>query len=305
MELLQVQQTSGNFVCVGLDSDPKRIPHAWSQLAFNQRIVEATADFAGAYKPNLAFYPGLEGKKALQATIEFIWTHAPGVPVILDAKQGDIGTTNDGYLVDDFNYYGADAVTVHNYMGLEAMKPFLDQPDKGAIVLVRTSNPGAGEFQDVECVAMHHTPTDRVFSTIAEAERELGDEMPVGGWQQIRMRLYQFVAARVFQAWNYNDNLCAVVGATAPAELAEVRTIVGNMPILIPGIGAQGGDLEATIEAGRNSKSQGMIINNSRGIIFAYEKDDLPNPDQFGTSARQAGLKMHNAIRAQLGLPLY
>jgi len=181
MELLQVQQTSGNFVCVGLDTDLKRIPHAWSQLAFNQRIVEATADFAGAYKPNLAFYPGPEGKKALQATIEFIWTHAPGVPVILDAKQGDIGTTNDGYLVDDFNYYGADAVTVHNYMGLEAMKPFLDQPDKGVIMLVRTSNPGAGEFQDVECMILQHEPTGRVFSTYAEAERELGDDLPVGG----------------------------------------------------------------------------------------------------------------------------
>lgn len=305
MELLQAQQSMGNFVCVGLDTDPKRIPTAYSQLAFNQRIVEATADFAGAFKPNLAFYPGLEGKKALQATIEFIWTHAPGKPVILDPKQGDIGTTNDGYLVDDFNYYGADAVTVHNYMGVEAMRPFLDQTDKGVIVLVRTSNPGAGEFQDVECVVMQHEPTGRVFSTIAEAERELGDEMPVGSWKQVRMRLYQFVTTRIFQAWNYNGNVCAVVGATAPAELAEVRAIIGNMPILLPGIGAQGGDLEATIDAGKNTQNQGMIINNSRGIIFAYEKEDLPSPDQFGTAARVAGLKMHNAIRAQLGLPLY
>lgn len=302
MELLASQQSMGNFVCVGLDSDPKRIPSAYSQLAFNQRLVEATADFAGAYKPNLAFYPGPDGKKALMATIEFIWTHAPGVPVILDAKQGDIGSTNDGYIVDDFNYYGADAVTMHNYMGMEAMRPFLNQADKGVIVLVRTSNPGAGEFQDVECVVMHHKPTDRVFSTIAEAERELGEAMPVGGWQQIRMRHYQFVARRVFQAWNFNGNVCAVVGATVPAELSEVRAIVGNMPILLPGIGAQGGDLEATVNAGRNSQGQGMIINNSRGIIFAYEKEDLPNPDQFGVYARQAGIAMHNAIRAQLGL---
>lgn len=297
MELLQAQQAKGNFVCVGLDSDPKRIPTAYSQLAFNQGVVEATADFAGAYKPNLAFYKGAGGKDVLRQTIAYIHEVAPEIPVILDAKQADIGNTNDGYVNDDFEFYHADAVTVHNYMGMEAMKPFLDQADKGVIVLVRTSNPGAGEFQD------------RLVSLTPEEEFDWatgpGEEITPGFFGPRQIPHYELVAYRVSRNWNYNGNCCVVVGATAPSELAEVRRIVGDMPILLPGIGAQGGDLEATVDAGKNSQGQGMIINNSRGIIFAYEKEDLPNPDQFGVYARGAGLAMHNAIRAQLGLSLF
>lgn len=314
MELLAAQQAAGNFVCVGLDSDTAKLPehllraskpHA-AQEVFNRAIIDATCDFAGAYKPNLAFYPGKKGKEVLRRTIVYVHKVAPDKPVILDPKQGDIGNTNDGYVADDFDYYGADAVTVHNYMGMEAMRPFLDQTDKGVIVLCRTSNPGAGEFQDVPCEPIKVRNTGKLYSTVKELMREEGlEEQSDHELETVRMPLYQFVAHRVAQSWNYNGNCCMVVGATTPEELAEVRKIDGVIAILLPGIGAQGGPLEATIEAGHNSLGQGMIINNSRGIIFAYLKDEEFGAGQFGEAARKAGLAMHNAIRAQLGLSLF
>lgn len=295
MELLQIQQANGNFVCVGLDSDIAKLPehlliaskpHA-AQEDFNRAIVDATCDFAGAYKPNLAFYSTKKGKEVLKRTISYIHKVAPDKPVILDAKQGDIGNTNDGYVADDFNYYGADAVTVHNYMGMEAMKPFLDQADKGVIVLVRTSNPGAGEFQDKPVPVSYDEAVEMGFGQAeADYRNGLNDRSAM-------VPLYQFIAGKVAHRWNYNNNCCVVVGATVPSELAEVRKIVGEMPILLPGIGAQGGDLEATIDAGRNSLGQGMIINNSRGIIFAYAKDEEYGSAQFYLAARKAGLEMH------------
>lgn len=306
MQLLQAQQDKGNFVCVGLDSDQKRLPgylvtkyngYLRAQIEFNRSIIDATKDFAGAYKPNLAFYPDASGKTVLKSAIDYIRQVAPDVPVILDAKQGDIGNTNNGYVFDDFGYYGADAATVHNYMGMEAMRPFLDNPDKGVIVLCRTSNPGAGEFQDL------HVPVS--YDTAVELGLGTAEEAYLDGlnYRSATVPLYLFVAGSVAYRWNYNGNCCIVVGATVPTELAQVRAIIGDMPILLPGIGAQGGDLEATIDAGKNSKGQGMIINNSRGIIFAYEKDDEYGEDQFGLAARKAGLAMHHAIREHLGLP--
>ncbi len=306
MQLLQAQQAAGNFVCVGLDSDITKLPehllktgkpHA-AQEDFNRAIIDATCDFAGAYKPNLAFYSTKKGKEVLRRTIGYIQKVAPGKPVILDAKQGDIGNTNDGYVADDFDYYDADAVTVHNYMGMEAMSPFLNQSDKGIIVLCRTSNPGAGEFQDLPVPVNYKTAVEMSFDQAELAYLNgLNERYPT-------VPLYQFIAGSVAHRWNYNDNCCVVVGATAPSELAVVRRIVGDMPILLPGIGAQGGNLEATIDAGRNSLGQGMIINNSRGIIFAYQKDEEFGAAQFQMAARKAGLAMHNAIRTHLGLEL-
>ncbi|PIU36676.1 orotidine-5'-phosphate decarboxylase [Candidatus Roizmanbacteria bacterium CG07_land_8_20_14_0_80_34_15] len=197
---------------------------------------------------------GHEGINALKDTCDYLVEKYPEIPIIIDAKRADIGNTNKGYVQFVFTYLGADAITVHPYLGEEAIRPFLDCKDKGVIVLCRTSNSGAGEFQDLK----------------------------VSG-----KSLYKIVAENVSNKWNINKNCMLVVGATYPAELKEVRKIVGDMTLLVPGIGAQGGDLEATLSAGLNSKKQGLIINSSRGIIFAK------NP-------RDEAMKLRNSINKQL-----
>ncbi|MBA3679014.1 orotidine-5'-phosphate decarboxylase [Candidatus Saccharibacteria bacterium] len=294
MQLLQAQQDKGRFVCVGLDSDVTKLPkflveelHTYdAQLAFNIRIINTTKDCAGAYKPNMAFYKGPKGKEVLRQTIEHIHMVAPEIPVILDAKQGDIGNTNDGYVADDFAFYNADAVTVHNFMGMEAMKPFLNQADKGVIVLCRTSNPGAGFIQNLQVEIESHQLAKQLGISSA-----VSFYMNDGGTQgRPTIPLYEFIAHDVVTNWNYNGNCCVVVGATVPEELARVRDIVGDMPILLPGIGAQGGDVEATVMAGKNSRGQGMIINSSRGIIFASDGED------FAAVARREIKKLHEMI---------
>ena len=280
MEMLKARWAEGKFVCVGLDSEFGKIPEsalrsgnescvsvANTIVAFNRVIVEATKDTVCAYKPNIAFYEahGDEGIVALHRTIVDIHAIAPDVPVILDAKRADIGNTNNGYVKMAFEYFGADAITVHPYLGAEALKPFLQMPHKGIIVLCRTSNPGADEFQDLQVL--------------------VGE-----GIQTTSKPLYRVVAKNVAEHWNKNGNCAVVVGATYPKELAEVRKIVGDMPILIPGIGAQGGDLEESVNAGKDSKNQGMIINSSRGIIFASSGED------FAEAARRETQKLHDAI---------
>lgn len=259
----------GTSVCVGLDSDFTQIPESVkskenggvteSMVAFNQAIVDATADLVCAYKPQIAFYEayGVAGLSALYKTVQYIKSSYPDIPVILDAKRADIGSTNNGYVRAAFDQMGVHAITVHPYLGKEALKPFLERKDKGVIVLVRTSNAGAGEFQDLL----------------------IGEEP-----------LYRVVARSVATSWNENGNCAVVVGATYPKELAEVREIVGNMPILIPGIGAQGGDVEATVKAGRDNRAMGMIINSSRGIIFASKGED------FAEAARKAAEKLRDEI---------
>jgi orotidine-5'-phosphate decarboxylase len=295
IELLQARWDEGKFVCVGLDSNItmvrqvndhklKSIRDGDDHLAvveFNKRIVDATKDLVCAYKPNSAFYEALgsRGLWALEETIFYINEEAPEVPVILDFKRGDIGNTNAGYVIASQE---ADAVTVHPYLGQEAMKPFLDRKDKGVIVLVRTSNPGAGEFQDQLVVVGRQELDD------APALRQSA----FGG--TYFTPLYRMVAYNVSRHWDSNGNCAVVVGATYPYELEVVRKIVGDMPILIPGIGAQGGELEATVKAGANSKGQGMIINSSRGIIFASDGED------FAEAARAAAHQMHDDITAVL-----
>ena len=252
MEMLRARWAQGHFVCVGLDSEAEKLPDVAKKYEFdpvaqfNAHIVDATKNFVCAYKPNLAFYicNGEVGLISLKRTIAYIHEHAPWVTVILDAKVADIGNTNLGYVKMAFEYLKADAITVHPYLGQEALKPFLDQSDKGVIVLCRTSNPGAGEFQD----SMDPMTDD--------------------------LHLYQRVAYRVANFWNQKNNCAVVAGATYPAELAEIRRLIGDMPILIPGIGAQGGDVEETVKAGQDSHGQGMIINSSRGIIFASKGED-------------------------------
>ncbi len=278
MEMLRARWAEGKFVCVGLDSDYAKIPESVrtrfchgkslsisdAMASFNRAIVEVTKDFVCAYKPNTAFYEehGSEGVDALQRTVANIHNWAPGVPVILDAKRADIGNTNEGYVKFAFDYCGADAITVHPYLGEEALKPFLERADKGVIILCRTSNPGAGEFQDLKI------------------------ELWGGG----HVPLYQVVARQVAEKWNKNGNCALVVGATYPDELRAVRQIIGDMPILIPGIGAQGGDVEKTVAAGKDSRRQGIIINSSRGIIFASRGED------FLEAAMRETMKLHGLI---------
>lgn len=276
-QMLEAKWSEGKFVCVGLDSEDEKIPLSVRQASvantiveFNRAIVKATKDLVCAYKPNIAFYEahGNEGIAALHRTIVDIHYLAPDIPVILDAKRADIGNTNNGYVKMAFASLGVDAITVHPYLGQEALQPFLEQKDKGIIVLCRTSNPGAGEFQDL-----------RVRYKLSPSDSNTG-----------HMPLYQYVAKQVAEHWNKNGNCALVVGATAPEELREVRSIVGDIPILIPGIGAQGGDVEKTISAGKDSRGWGMIINSSRGIIFASNGED------FADAARRETMKLHDLI---------
>ncbi|RJR12811.1 orotidine-5'-phosphate decarboxylase [Candidatus Parcubacteria bacterium] len=266
-ELLHARWDEGKFLCVGLDSDLDKIPESAHKsnnretlVAFNRAIVDATKDLVCAYKPNSAFYEawGDEGWQALRETAQYIIEQAPGVPVILDAKRGDIGNTNNGYVEAIFGHLLMDAVTVHPYLGSEALKPFLDRKDKGVFVLCRTSNPGAGELQDL-----------------------MVNEDP----------LYKKVAHIVAQKWNTNGNCGLVVGATYPDELKEVRSIVGDMPILIPGIGAQGGDLEKAVQKGRDAHGKGIILTAARSIIFASKEKD------FADAARKETEKIDDQIR--------
>src|SRR5665213_196596 len=245
--LLEAQWERGNFLCVGLDGDREKIPESAQResirealFAFNRTIVESTHDIVGAYKPNTAFYEayGAEGWAALKDTISYINQFAPDVPVILDAKRADIGNTNKGYAIAAFDDLGADAITVHPYVGAEALAPFLERADKGVIVLCRTSNPGSGEFQDL----------------ITEGEP-----------------LYVKVARNVAEIWNANNNCSLVVGATYPDELKRIRSIVPDLPILIPGIGAQGGDIGQSVKLAKDSRGKGFIVSTSRAVIFASD----------------------------------
>jgi orotidine-5'-phosphate decarboxylase len=269
ISLLQDRWQTNTFVCVGLDSDYWQLPETVKQgksveeamFVFNQAIIDTTYDLVCAYKPNAAFYEaqGDGGLRALTRTVQYIKETYPEIPVILDAKRADIGSTNLGYVQAAFDQIGVDAITVHPYLGREALAPFLARADKGIIVLAKTSNPGAGEFQD----------------------------LLVGPAQE---PLYQVVARHVAEQWNANGNCGIVIGATYPQDLRKARAIVGDMPILIPGIGTQGGAVAETIEAGKDSRGQGMIINASRGIIFASRGDD------FSQAARAATTRLRDEI---------
>lgn len=257
------------FVCVGLDSDYSKIPSKFKNIfQFNKWVIDQLSDLICCYKINSAFYEaeGVEGLKSLKETVSYIHQKYSDIPVILDAKKGDIGNTNEGYVKAVFDDLEADAVTVHPYLGKESLQPFLERKDKGIFVLVKTSNPGASEFQDLKV-------SDNVHTLQEVNDVTVNDYRP----------LYQVIATKIAKDWNKNGNLGVVVGATYSKELKKVREIIGDLPILIPGMGIQGGDLKATIKAGRDSQGQGMIINSSRGIIFAKDP-------------RDATLKLHQEI---------
>jgi orotidine-5'-phosphate decarboxylase len=269
-ELLAARFAEGRHLAVGLDTDPGRIPESVAPGAppavrvveFNRRIVDATAELACAYKPNAAFYEalGTDGFRALDETFAAIRSSAPGAAVILDAKRGDIGSTNAGYVTAIFDQLGADAVTVHPYLGGEALAPFLERSEKLVFVLARTSNPGAGELQDL----------------VADG-----------------LALYRHVARAVAREWNAAGNCGLVVGATYPDELRAVREDVpAEMPILIPGAGAQGGDVAAVVAANRAAGSEAFLIAASRSIVYASSGED------FAEAARVAAHSLDAEIRA-------
>jgi len=254
-KITKIIKKNQSLLCVGLDSDVKKVPQKFvDQFEFNKYIIDATFDLVCSYKLNTAFYEtiGYKGILALKKTCDYLGKFYPEIPIIIDGKRGDIGNTNWGYVKFIFEYLSADAVTVNPYLGEEALVPFLSQKDKGVIVLCKTSNQGAGEFQDLVLSSKYQV-------------------LSIKG----KMKLYQYVAYQVAKKWNKNKNCLLVVGANYPKELKEVREIVGDdFWILVPGVGAQGGSLQETLKAGLNSKKQGLIINLSRAIIFS------PNPRQ-------------------------
>lgn len=263
-KLNTIVERQNSLVCVGLDSDVAKIPaHLQAdktpQFTFNKAIIDATHDLVCAYKPNTAFYElqGIEGIQQLKMTCDYLQETYPEIVIILDAKRADIGSTNEGYAKFAFDWLGADAITLHPYLGKEALKPFLDRKDKGSIILCRTSNPGAGELQDLQT-----------------------DGKP----------LYQRVAENVVKDWNHNGNCGLVVGATYPEELQIVRRIASDVPLLIPGIGAQGGDVEKTVKGGVDSGGKNAVITASRSIIFVSSGDD------FVAKAREETQKLRDAI---------
>lgn len=269
-------------VCLGLDSDWKKLPACVKTgkfkedvYRFNRALIDATCDVLLAIKANAAFYEALggEGKQTLKQTLDYCRQKAPGVIRIVDYKRADIGNSNLGYVAEAFEYFGADAATVNPYFGREAMQPFLDRQDKGIIVLCKTSNPGGGEFQDLMVQPPVLGPS-------------LADLLDDDG----RLPLYQYVAYQVAQEWNRNDNCALVVGGTYPEQTGVVRKIVGDMPLLIPGLGKQGGTAQEVVPVAQDSQGGGMIINSSRDIIFASADSG------FAEVARQKTIELRDEI---------
>ncbi len=263
IEMLErAQKKNSSLLCVGLDPSLERLPDSCRTVsqplfAFNRALIDATADLVCAYKPQIAHYSACGAEAELLATISYIHDNYADIPVILDAKRGDIGSTAEKYALEAFERYQADAVTVNPYLGGDSLEPFLKYEEKGVVILCRTSNPGGGELQGLEV-----------------------DGEPV----------YLKLAGLAAASWNKNHNILLVVGATWPAELARVREVVGEMPLLVPGVGAQGGDLVAVLGAGLNSRGAGLVINSSRGIIYAGQGEG------YAEAARQAALELRDAI---------
>ena len=255
-----------SLLCVGLDPDPAKFPaHLQGRsdaiFEFCKAIVDATADQVCSFKPQIAYFAARRAEDQLEALIAHIHERHPGIPVILDSKRGDIGSTAEQYAVEAFERFGADAITVNPYMGKDSVEPYLAYPDKGVILLCRTSNPGGSDLQFLDV-----------------------------GSPDAPERLFERVARLVAQDWNKTGQCALVVGATFPAEIARVRAITGDMPLLVPGIGAQGGDIEATVKAGRTAAGTGLMINSSRAILYAGKGED------FAEAARRVAIETRNAI---------
>jgi orotidine-5'-phosphate decarboxylase len=249
-----------SLLCVGLDSAIDRLPSPYvgqpqPQFAFNRALIEQTHEMVVAYKPNMAFYEarGRAGWEELAHTMAYLNREHPDIVTICDAKRADIDSTNAGYVSGLLDDLGFDAITLHPYLGAEALRPFLDRTDKACIILCRTSNPGAGELQDLH----------------------VGDEA-----------LWEVVARRVDREWNANGNCMLVIGATYPDDLARARAITPAMPFLVPGVGAQGGDVNEVVSRGLDADGRGLVINASRSVIFA--DDPVAEAEALRDSIRRA-----------------
>jgi len=266
-QLQSAWASQGSMLCVGFDPDPKRLPPSFQGkpegiFEFCREIADATADLVCSFKPQFAYFASQRAEAQLEKLIKHLKDKYPHIPVILDSKRGDIGSTADHYALEAFERYGADAVTVNPFMGFDTIEPYLKHAGKGVIVLCRTSNPGGSDLQ---------------FLNVSSGEP-----------------LYLHVAKLASQKWNGSGQISLVVGATFPEEIAKVRAIVGDMPLLIPGIGAQGGDIDSTIKAGRipNAPGSGMIINSSRAILYASAGND------FAQAARDVAQSTRDALRS-------
>jgi orotidine-5'-phosphate decarboxylase len=266
-KLRRAERVNDSLLCVGLDPEPMKFPGAWKGDAarlfdFCAAIVDATKDLVIAFKPQIAYFAAQRGEEQLERLIAHIHRVAPEVPVILDAKRGDIGSTAEQYAREAFERYQADAVTLSPFMGFDSLEPYLRYADKGLILLCRTSNPGGSDLQ---------------------AQRLAGGDM-----------LYEHVARLAHESWNAGGQLGLVVGATFPAEIARVRELAPTLPLLIPGVGAQGGDAQAAVRAGwRQEAGQTVapiIVNSSRAVLYASAGDD------FAAAARRVASATRNEL---------
>jgi orotidine-5'-phosphate decarboxylase len=266
-KLRAAERQNGSLLCVGLDPEPAKFPASLKGDAsriydFCARIVDATADLAIAFKPQIAYFAAYRAEGQLEQLMEHMRRNAPHVPVILDAKRGDIGSTAEQYAREAFERYGADAVTLSPFMGFDSVEPYLRHQGKGAFLLCRTSNPGGADLQGQRLADIDGQPF-----------------------------LYEHVAKLAQGPWNLNGQLGLVVGATYPAEIERVRALAPTVPLLIPGVGAQGGDAVATVRAGWRPDAP-IVVNSSRAICYASGGDD------FADAARREALRTRDALQA-------
>ena len=263
-QLRSAEDQNASLVCVGLDPLPESMPRRFTGndgiLSFCRSIVDAVADLVCAFKPQIAHFAALGAERELRMLIDYIHDRHPAVPVILDAKRSDMGATAERYAIEVFDRYGADAVTVNPYLGPESLRPFLKRADRGVVILCRTSNPESGWLQD-------HPEADPLYLRVARTAHE----------------------------WNTHGNVMLVVGATYPEQLRRVREVVAEMALLVPGIGSQGGDVAAVIEAGLNSRRSGLVINASRSVLYASNGND------FADAARREAMRMRDQINEMRG----
>lgn len=270
--LSRAERQNQSMLCVGLDPDPAKFPAHWRGDAskiydFCAAIIDATADQCIAFKPQIAYFAAHRAEDQLERLMAYLRAQAPQVPVILDAKRGDIGSTAEQYAKEAFERYGADAVTLSPFMGRDSVQPYLRYSGKGAFLLCRTSNPGGDDFQNQALAALPGQP-----------------------------RLYEYIAQLAQTTWNDNGQLGLVVGATYPQELARVRALAPTVPLLIPGVGAQGGDATATVRAAwRGSATQTtgpIVVNASRSVLYA------DSGAQFAQAARHEALTLRESLQA-------
>ena len=289
--LRQRWQAADSMLCVGLDPDPARIPaHLGTGPEaidrFCRDIIAATADTVCAFKPQIAYFAAQGAEDVLAGLITHIHAEHPGIPVILDAKRGDIGSTARQYGVEAFDRFKADALTLSPFMGFDSIEPYFEWAGRGLILLCRTSNPGGNDLQ-----ALSVLPAGDATGTPSGAPSPRHSASDTASSTQPE-KLYEHLARLAAGPWNVNGELGLVVGATFPDELARVRTLAPRLPLLVPGVGAQGGDVNATVRAGLDADGYGLVINSSRAILYAGQSTD------FADQVRKAAVATRDAIRA-------